>query len=117
MKGHKYHAAATVCQKGHKHPSKREAKRCDELHLLERAGQIAMLRVQPQFWFVIDGKQVKHANGRRVGYKADFAYAELPGLNDVVEDVKSSATMTEASVLRLALFRALFPDVELRIVP
>lgn len=112
----KYFAKPTTCIHGHKHASKREAVRCVELHLLQQAGEIAMLRVEPQFWFVIDGKQVKHANGRRVGYKPDFAYAELPGLNDVVEDVKSPATMTEAAVLRIALFRALFPDVEMRVV-
>lgn len=112
----KFHAKRTTCNHGHTHASKREAKRCDELHLLERAGQITMLRVEPQFWFTLNGQQIKHENGRRVGYKPDFAYTELPGLHDVVEDIKSKATMTEAAVLRMALFRALFPDVELRVV-
>jgi hypothetical protein len=112
----KYHARRTPCSHGHNHASGREAKRCGELHLLQRAGAIASLRIEPQFWFVIDGKQMKHPNGRRVGYKPDFAYIEVPGLKDVAEDVKSSATMTEAAVLRIALFRALFPDFELRVL-
>lgn len=112
----KYFAKPTVCIHGHKHASKREAVRCVELHLLQSAGEIAMLQVEPQFWFVINGQQVKHQNGRRVGYKPDFSYAELPSLNDVVEDVKSPATLTEAAVLRLTLFRTLFPDIELRVV-
>ena len=115
-RGNKYRATPTECLQGHKHASKREAKRCNDLHILQAVGQIAGLRVEPQFWFVIDGVQVKHPNGRRVGYKPDFAYFELPGFKDVVEDIKSDATMTEAAVLRMTLFRALFPDVELRVV-
>lgn len=110
----KYFARKTSCQHGHMHASGREAKRCNELHLLEKAGAIWGLRIEPQFWFIMDGKQVKHQNGRRVGYKPDFAYVE--GLQDVVEDVKSKATMTEAAVLRMALFRSLFPEVELRVL-
>lgn len=110
--GNKYGAKKATCNHGHKHDSGREAKRCNELHLLERGGVISTLRIQPQFWFVIDGKQVKHPNGRRVGFKADFAYIEGPGLQDVVEE--SKGVRTEAYVLRAAIFRALFPEVELR---
>lgn len=117
MRGYsKYRAVRTPCNQGHKHASKREAARCDELHLLQRAGEIINLSVEHQFWFVIDGKQVKHPNGRRVGYKTDFAYTIPKGLRDVAEDVKSSATMTEAARLRLTLFQHLFPEIELRVV-
>jgi hypothetical protein len=110
----KYGAKRTDCNHGHKHASGREAKRCNELHLLLWAKEITNLRVEPQYWFHINGEQVKHPNGRRVGYKPDFAYIEK--LQDVCEDVKSSATMTEAAVLRMTLFRALFPEIELRLV-
>lgn len=113
---HKYRAKRTPCSHGHSHPSKREAKRCEELHLLERAGAICNLCFEPQYWFTINGEQVKHPNGRRVGYKPDFGYTELPTLQDVAEDIKSSATLTEAAVLRMTLFRALFPEIELRVV-
>jgi len=112
----KYFARKTVCKHGHSHASRREAKRCMELHLLQDAGEIAGLQVEPQFWFVIDGKPVKHGNGRRVGYKPDFRYIELPGFADVVEDIKGGPTLTEAAVLRMALFRHLFPEFELRVV-
>lgn len=110
----KYGARKTVCNQHHRHPSKREAKRCDELHLLLRAGQIEALVYEPQYWFHINGEQIKHENGRRVGYKPDFAYLE--GGRTVCEDIKSKATMTEAAVLRMALFRALFPEILLRVV-
>jgi hypothetical protein len=65
--------------------------------LLLRSGLIKSLQIEPQFWFQINGQQVKHPNGRRVGYKPDFGYTEKG--RQVVEDVKSSATMTEAAVL------------------
>ena len=111
-RANKYGARKSPCKQGHTHDSGREAKRCNDLHLLQRAGQIANLRMQPQFWFIIDGKQVKHANGRRVGFKPDFAYIEVPSLDDVVED--SKGMRTEAYVLRAAIFRALFPEVDFR---
>ncbi len=112
--GNKFGAKGCACSAGHRHPSKAEARRCDHLDLLARAGEISDLEVQPQFWFVIDGEQVKHEGGRRVGYRADFAYRE--GGRHVVEDVKGDYR-DDAWTLRKAIFRALFPDIELREVP
>lgn len=115
MRGnHKYGAKATICTAAHNHPSKREAKRCDELHLLQRAGEISRLETQPQFWFAINGEQVKHENGRRVGYKPDFQYFE--GQLNVVEEVKpaSVAARSPDYPLRKAIFRALFPFITFR---
>jgi hypothetical protein len=114
VKPHKYKAVATTCRQGHGHPSKREARRCDELHLLLRAGAIDALVYEPQFYFEINGEQIKHPNGRRVGYKPDFSYIEKGQV--VAEDVKSKATMTGDAVLRMTLFRHLFPAIELRVV-
>jgi hypothetical protein len=107
----KFSAKTCGCSAGHSHPSKAEARRCDQLHLLQHGGVIADLEVQPQFWFVINGAQVKHEGGRRVGYRADFAYRE--GGKHVVEDVKG-AYRDDAWTLRKAIFRALFPQIELR---
>ena len=107
----KFGAKKCACHAGHGHASKAEARRCNELALLQRAGTIRELRQQPQFWFVIDGRQVKHEGGRRVGYKADFAYFE--GETHVVEDVKGNYR-DDAWTLRKAIFRALFPDIVLR---
>jgi hypothetical protein len=110
----KYGATRTTCNQGHSHASKREAKRCGELYLLLRGGAISALVIEPQYWFEIAGSVVTHANGRRVGYKPDFGYIESN--KHVVEDVKSKATMTEAAVLRMTLFRHLFPGIELRVL-
>ena len=110
----KFYAKRTACNQGHSHSSKREAKRCGELYLLLRSGAISALVVEPQYWFEINGSVVTHANGRRAGYKPDFGYIENG--KHVVEDVKGGPTMTEAATLRIALFRHLFPAIELRIV-
>ena len=106
----KYGAKKTTCQHGHTHDSKREAVTCNQLHIRLRAGEISDLVQQPQFWFVIDGKPMKHRNGRRVGYQGDFAFTE--GNRKVVVDAKGFAARDWP--LRRALFEALFPDWELR---
>lgn len=106
----KYGAKKTACAAGHTHDSKGEARRCDQLHLLQRGGVIRNLTVQPQFWFTINGEQLKHENGRRVGVKLDFQYFERD--ENVVEDFKGF--VTPGWPLRKAVFRALHPYITLR---
>lgn len=78
----KYHAVKTVVD-GIEFPSKREAARYRQLRILERAGQIADLRMQVKYPLVVNGVKI----GR---YTSDFNYLEN-GV-EVVEDVKSPAT-------------------------
>jgi hypothetical protein len=106
----KYRAVKAQCNAGHTHDSKREAIRCNELHALEAAGEISDLMIHPQYWFVINGKQLKHGNGRRVGYKSDFEYVENGML--VTEDVKG--VVVRDWPLRRAVFKALYPHHDLR---
>jgi hypothetical protein len=106
----KYRAVKSQCRAGHTHDSKREAIRCNELHDLQAAGAISDLIIHPQYWFVINGRQIKHGNGRRVGYRSDFEYIEN-GIN-VTEDVKG--VVVRDWPLRRAIFIALFPDHQLR---
>lgn len=110
--GNKYFAKKTECKQGHTHASKAEARRCGELHLMQRRGEIADLEVEPQFWFSIDGKQLKHGNGHKVGYKADFLYTDLGTEERVVEDVKGVSVRDWP--LRKAIFTALNPHLVLR---
>lgn len=79
----KYSAVKTVCAAGHKHDSKMEASRCDDLCALEHAGKIARLEQQPEFRVEINGKLVCR-------YVADFAW--VTGDCRVIEDVKGVAT-------------------------
>lgn len=106
----KYSAEKARCRYGHSHASRREAQRCVELHNLQASGFIEELELEPQFWFIIDGRQVKHPNGRRVGYKADFQYKE--GGSTIVEETKGMEVRDWP--LRRAIFKALFPDITLR---
>ena len=80
---HKYKAQRTICQQGHSHPSKAEAKRCDELHLLQKAGLIHRLEREPSFPVTINGIKV-------FTYKADFSY--FTDSERVIEDVKGMVT-------------------------
>lgn len=107
----KYRAVKSQCNAGHTHDSKREAIRCNELHDLQAAGEIGDLVVHPQYWFVINGKQLKHANGRRVGYKSDFEYTDTASGIKITEDVKG--VIVRDWPLRRAVFIALFPDHKL----
>ncbi len=110
----RYFAKKTECKLGHKHASAREAKRCFDLHMLQATGEIANLKVEPQFFFVIEGRELKHANGRRAGYKPDFSYTEKG--QQVAEDVKASNGYQDRDfALRAALFRHLNPDITLRV--
>lgn len=85
-----------------------EAERYQTLKLLEAAREIKALGIQPSF-------ALMGANGRAVAaYRADFIYFE--GGRRIVEDVKSIATLTPASKLKLKLFKAQYPDHELRLV-
>jgi hypothetical protein len=108
----KYRAKKTACNHGHTHASKREAQRCDELHLLQKSGLISDLEIEPVFRFVINGNQLKMANGQTARYTPDFAYVEKG--QDVVEDVKGM--VVRDFPLRAALFRHLFPTVQLRVI-
>lgn len=112
MRKNKYGAKKAPCRHGHTHDSGREAKRCDELHLLLRAGEIEDLEQQPKFYFVINGQQVKHPNGRRLAFTPDFAFMDRQSGRKIVEDAKGMRT--EAYVVRAAVFRACFPHLVLR---
>lgn len=80
-----------------------EAARWAELRLMERAGQITALRFHPRY--DLPGG---------VRYEGDSEYVE--GGRVVCEDVKGrTAPLTQAFRIMAKLFRATYPDIELRI--
>lgn len=107
-------AKVTVCASGHEHHSKREAKYCDYLTLLEKTGQIAGLRQQPFYPFWIDGECPVLGNGHKVGVTLDFSFVEAGKL--VAVDVKGRSKQSDSRdwPLRRALFKHLYKDTELR---
>jgi hypothetical protein len=70
--------------------SKREMVRYAELRLMERAGEISKLELQPTFKTFVAGKPFCR-------FTADFSYWKDNGTVLVVEDVKSSGTRKDAA--------------------
>jgi len=85
--------------------SRAEANRYRELKLLERAGEITTLELQPRFT-LMEGARVNGRKIRSITYTADFRYRD--GDTMVIEDVKG----TETAVFRLKarLLKLAFAD-------
>lgn len=87
IKGNKYHA-----QKSGGYASRKEHRRANELHLLQRAGVISNLREQVPYTLIptqrsSDGRVIERA----CSYIADFVYTDQHG-NTIVEDTKGMRT-------------------------
>ena len=92
----KYRAQVTVVD-GIRFDSKKEAGRYSELKLLQRAGMITQLELQPKYPLGTDDDPVLirsggYPNGRRASYIADFRYFDPNERKTVVEDVKGMDT-------------------------
>jgi hypothetical protein len=110
---HKYGAKKTTID-GITFDSKREATRYSNLCLLERAGAITDLELQPKFELQPSFRDVDGKHQRAIYYIADFAYDE-PGCDRrIVEDVKGMETAVFKLKKKLFLFT--HPDYELRVV-
>ena len=111
----KYHNTKTVAD-GIKFDSKIEAERYAQLKLMERAGVIRDLELQPEYElipsFKKDGK-----TWRRTVYKADFRYILAEGDRIIIEDVKgSTAVITDVFRLKQKLFEYRYPELTIKIV-
>ena len=101
---HKYHATKTIID-DIKFDSKKEARRYKELKLLERAGKIQELELQPKFIlqerFVYQSKTI-----RAITYVADFKYKK--GGEIIVEDTKGFRT--EVFNIKAKMFKNKYPQ-------
>lgn len=111
----KYHNTKTVAD-GIKFDSKLEAERYAQLKILERAGVIRDLELQPEYELIPSFKK----NGktwRKTVYKADFRYILCDGDITIIEDVKgSTAVITDVFRLKQKLFEYLYPELTIKIV-
>ena len=97
----KYHAKRTEVD-GITFASRAEARRYQELALLESAGAIRELELQPPYDLVVNGTKVTR-------YVADFRYWDNERNVAVVEDVKGGkATITPAYRIKRALMKAIY---------
>jgi len=92
---------AKVQVDGIKFDSKREASRYLELKILQQAGQIEGLELQPKFRMKVNDFLICE-------YRADFKYREAGTVLPVVEDSKGFRTRDYR--IKAKLFRALFSD-------
>ena len=111
----KYHNTKTVAD-GIKFDSKLEAERYAQLKILERAGVIRELELQPSFELLPSFRK----NGktwRKTVYKADFRYILAKNDRIIIEDVKgSTAVITDVFRLKQKLFEYKNPDYTISIV-
>ena len=111
----KYHNKKTFID-GIKFDSKLEAERYAQLKMMERAGVIRDLELQPSFElipsFKKDGK-----TWRKTVYKADFRYILCEDDKTIIEDVKgSTAVITGVFRLKQKLFEYKYPELTIKIV-
>ena len=111
----KYHNTKTVAD-GIKFDSKLEAERYAQLKILERAGVIRNLELQPKYELIPSFRK----NGktwRRTLYKADFRYILAEDDSYIIEDVKgSTAVITGVFRLKQKLFEYKYPEYTISIV-
>lgn len=91
----KYRNQPVVTADGERFDSKAEARRCAELLLLQRAGEIRELRRQVAFLLIPAQRDSAGKAVRAVTYVADFVYEEVDLRGHwslVVEDVKGVRT-------------------------
>lgn len=110
----KYHAKKSTCFYGHEHDSKKEAERCNELHMMQAHGIISDLEIQKKFLLIPQQREPdtttatgKAAKGkvieREVNYIADFVYTENGAT--VVEDTKGMRLPDYILKRKLMLFK------------
>ena len=106
----KYHNKKTVVD-GITFDSRLEAARYRELKLMERAGAIQALTLQPEFElqpaFKKNGKTY-----RKITYRADFSYFLVKEDKVIVEDTKGFKT--DVYSLKKKLFEYRYPDLTIR---
>jgi hypothetical protein len=94
----KFHAVKTTVD-GVRFDSKAEAKRWQELKLMERAGVIVGLQRQIPFPITVNSHLI-------CTYIADYVYTEVETGERTVEDCKSKATITPEFRLKAKLLEA-----------
>ena len=86
-----------------------EARRYQELQVMERAGLITRLVCQPEWELIPAYKRKDGTKVRATKYRADFSYTDTESGEYIVEDVKGKAT--EVYKIKRKLFEYMFTDM------
>ena len=106
----KYNNVKTVVD-GITFDSQKEAKRYNDLKILQRLGHIRNLVLQPRYELQPSFKKGK-TYYRKIEYVADFQYFDTHLNKIVVEDVKGMKT--DVYKLKKKMFEYQYPDLELK---
>lgn len=110
-KGYSKYGNKKVIVDGHKFDSQKEALRYKELKLMERAGVIKDLELQPTSE-LIPTIRTEHETLRKTIYKADFKYFDVNADHEVVEDVKGFKTDVYKLKKKMLLHK--YKDIDFR---
>lgn len=107
----KYHVAPAEARTAHGRTfdSKAEMRRYLELCMLERAGEIKDLEIQPEYVLLAPFTHRNGTKSRGIKYRADFRYLDLRTNRIIVEDVKGCRTETYMIKRTLLLWK--YPDL------
>jgi hypothetical protein len=89
--------------------SKKEAARYQELRLMERAGLISSLELQPAFELIPPYTTKDGAKVQKIVYKADFKYTYPQTGREIIEDVKGMKTAIYKLKKKILLWR--YPEI------
>lgn len=84
--------------------SKKEARRYEELKLMEKTGLITNLVLQPRYELLKDFKR-RGKTHRKIEYIADFKYFDNERKVEVIEDVKGVITSVFSLKMKLFLYK------------
>lgn len=106
----KYHNTKTIID-NITFDSKLEAIRYQELKLMEKAGLIKELTLQPSYELIPSFKK-NNKTIRKCIYKADFSYYDIKQDKTIVEDTKGFKT--DVYMLKRKMFEYNYPDLTIR---
>ena len=93
-----------------------EADRYCELKLMERAGLIKIIKLQPKFELQAAYADKAGKAHRAINYIADFMYIDMETQQVIVEDVKGGkATATQSFKNKMKMFIKRYPEYVFRI--
>jgi len=91
--------------------SKKEAKRYSELKIMEKAGEISHLELQPRIKLFSGDVPVRFDSGRQATYVGDFRYFSKRDDARILEDCKGYKTTDYK--LKKAFVQAQFPGLKI----
>lgn len=99
----KYNNIHTICRLGHNHPSKGEADKCRELHLLLLVPELKLksIEYEKSYPLIVEGVKV-------CTHRPDFTLNYI----DRVEIVEYKGYSTPEWKLKLKLFKAIYPTIK-----